>query len=117
MDHAPTYNRHARALLAKARACTVRYVNATTYDVHTPSDSRHIVRIRPPLGEALHHTCDCQWRYWHPDQACAHILAVELLLARQENVRLSVWSDRTSAQRQHRIMRRLDDLYITARRY
>lgn len=107
--------RNIPALLAKARACMVRYVNATSFDVHTPKDTHHIVTVLP--GSALRHNCDCTFRHWRPEETCTHIIAVELLLAKQEQVRLSFWYYHADAVRQHRTVRILDDLYITVRRY
>ncbi len=109
--------RNIPALLAKARACTARYASATSFDVHTPSDSHHMVTVLPGSTGHLYHRCDCTFRHWRPEETCTHILAVELLLAKQEQVRLSFWYYHADALRQHRAMRILGDLYITIRRY
>jgi hypothetical protein len=108
--------RNIPALLAKARKCTVRQNSIYTFDVHTPSDSHHIVYVQPTNGNVLRHTCGCTYRHWQPENTCTHILAVELHLAQLEQVRLSVWYHKADALRQHRAMRVLGDLYITVRR-
>ena len=116
MDLSPSIERNVQRLLAKAKACTVQQVGGAAFTVGSPSGSDYTVQVKPPHWNVLRHDCHCAWRERHPDKTCAHILAVELLLAQRENVHLSVWFRKVDALRQHRAIRVLGDLYITVRR-
>lgn len=109
--------RNIPSLLAKAKQCQPRQVNAISFDVISPSGSTYAVDLKPPAGTTLRSTCTCNWQSWQPGTACTHILAVELLLAKREQVRLSFWFHKADAARQHRATRTLGDLFITIRRY
>lgn len=111
--------RHADKLIAKAKQCKVVHVDSgpDAYEVTSPSGSVYRVVYIDRINA---YRCNCKWGQ-HNDSGlfpCSHTLAAKLFREEQElGRRVSVWTSKEDAERQHRTTERfgVDGLIVTMR--
>ena len=108
--------RHTDKLSAKAKKCVVTrdLLDPNAFSVKSPSGSTYTVEIDPEDPRSM--SCECKWAEYHPWRACSHQIAVQMHLEAEKERKASVFQGKTKAQRQHRPMRRMNDLWITSRK-
>ncbi len=110
-----------KQLQTRARKLIVRRVTRDTYAVSSGSQPnlQHIVTVRMGDDGAIHARCTCPWSH-HGGFGCVHVMAVLHRKAERRQRRISFWSTREEAERQHKRILRLagsrnDALFITSR--
>lgn len=96
--------RNAKRVQSKAKKNEVHPLGSNRYQVvSATSGNVYNVRIH---GDAA--TCDCSWGTYRPahDQrsGCSHVVAVYQFIAGENGRKVSVWSNESDADRQHRPM-------------
>lgn len=108
-------NRWPKKLQEKAKLCVVSPLGNGRFRVDSPSGKWYVVRALTNGG----FECSCEWSQYHrtdlePD---SHTIAVEMYLAAQADLSVSVWNSEEDARKQHRQMRQIGrQLIATYRR-
>jgi hypothetical protein len=107
---------HPKQIQKKSRNYRVRRVGPNWFKVFSPDASREY-DVNLGLNGA---TCTCQWGRSRPENdhrsGCSHVIAVMSYRAMQQGKRISVWTSKGAARRQHRPMLEIGDgLILTSR--
>lgn len=91
-----------KAIQRKSRTHLVTQTGPNAYTVTSgASGSTYNVHVTPSGG-----TCNCKWSQYRPSgdhrSGCSHVVAVFDHIAQTDNRKVSAWSNREQAQRQHR---------------
>ncbi len=111
--------RHPEKLVAKAKKCKAYLSDVPgIIEIESPSGSTYFVRIgaSPSDERSVDYICGCKWNEYHPGKMCSHKIAAEMFLANSCAEYVSFWSEKIDALRQHRIIVRVQDLFMTVRR-
>lgn len=107
---------HAKEIQKKSRRHTVRQIKPNWYKV-TSDDTGHVYDVALGLNGG---TCTCEWGHQRPADdrrsACSHVIAAMNNRAEKKGRRVSVWSGKDAAERQHRPMLAIGDgIILTSR--
>jgi hypothetical protein len=107
---------NAKRIQKKSRYLTVRQIRPNWYKVSSGESGKEYDVMLGLNGG----TCSCPWGQYRPASdhrsGCAHVVAAMNYRAMLRGKRISVWSSKKAARRQHRPMATIGDgLFITSR--
>jgi len=108
---------HAKEIQKKSRSCRVRQVGPNWFKVFSDATKR-VYDVNLGLNGG---TCTCEWGRSRPQNdhrsGCSHVIAAMNYRALRNNRRISVWSSKKAARRQHRPMFNIGDGVIVTSRH
>lgn len=106
-------NRHPKHLQRKSLGMEVEEMTLSTRGT-----TATILEVLSTTGETYlggANWCTCEWAEWHPFRLCSHEMARLREMAKAQGRRLSFWATEGEAERQHRRMFRVNDIWVTTR--
>ena len=107
---------NAKEIQKKSRQHAIRQISPNWFKV-TDRDSQREYDVNLGLNGG---TCTCEWGRHRPQydhrSGCAHVVAAMNYRAMQHGQRISIWTSKAQARRQHRPMLSIGDgLILTTR--
>ncbi len=107
---------NAKQIQRKSRNLTVRQIRPSWFKVSSGKGGK-VYDVMLGLNGG---TCTCPWGQYRPSRdhrsSCAHVIAAMNYRAMLQGKRVSVWSSKEAARRQHRPMIMIGDgLFLTSR--
>jgi len=107
---------HPKQIQKKSRHLTVRQVHPNWFKVSSDEDNvEYDVNLGVNGG-----TCNCMWGRCRPSHdhrsGCSHVIAAMNYRAMKRGKRVSIWTNKADARRQHRPTLQIGDgLFLTTR--
>lgn len=108
--------KNSKVIQRKSRTHTVAPTGPDTYTVESGA-SGNVYNV---TAHGNHGTCSCTWASYRPRSdsrsACSHVVSVMSFIAAENGRKVSAWTDKDQASRQHKPTFYIgDNVYLTSR--